>query len=180
MRQLKASGAPALDVKKAVAELKTRKKILEERELALVPQANTFDRAKLEDLLTRRFFYDQSFAIYGGITGLYDFGPRGCALKNNILKAWRVFFVEKEKMQEVECSILTPEPVLKASGHVDRFVDLMVKDQKTGECFRLDHLLKQFLEKLAQSSKEQSVKDKCTDSITKVSDFVRISFGADN
>lgn len=66
VRSLKADGAPELDVKKAVAELKTRKKILEDKELALAPA--TFDRALMEDLLKRRFFYDQSFAIYGGIT----------------------------------------------------------------------------------------------------------------
>jgi glycyl-tRNA synthetase len=29
----------------------------------------------------------------------------------------------------------------RASGHVDRFVDFMVKDVKTGECFRADHLI---------------------------------------
>jgi len=52
-----------------VAELKTRKKVLEDKELELTPQASSFDRAKMEDLLKRRFFYDQSFAIYGGITG---------------------------------------------------------------------------------------------------------------
>jgi len=51
-------------------------------------------------------------------------------------------------MLEVDCSILTPEPVLKASGHVDRFADLMVKDEKSGECFRLDHLIKATLEKI--------------------------------
>ncbi|WRX18445.1 Aminoacyl-tRNA synthetase [Theobroma cacao] len=34
--------------------------------------------------------------------------------------------------------------VLKASGHVDKFTDLMVKDEKTGTCFRADHLLKDF------------------------------------
>lgn len=45
-------------------------------------------------------------------------------------------------MLEVECPSVTPEPVLKASGHVDRFNDLMVKDVKTNECFRADHLLK--------------------------------------
>ena len=43
---------------------------------------------------------------------------------------------------EVECPSVTPEVVLKASGHVDRFNDLMVKDVKTLECFRADHLLK--------------------------------------
>ena len=35
VRQLKADKAPELDVKKAVAELKTRKKTLEDKELAL-------------------------------------------------------------------------------------------------------------------------------------------------
>lgn len=113
VRKLKADGAPELDVKKAVAELKTRKKVLETRELDLTPQLETFDRAKMEDLLKRRFFYDQSFAIYGGITGQYDYGPMGCALKSNILGLWRQFFVLEEQMLEVDCSILTPEPILK-------------------------------------------------------------------
>ena len=66
MRNLKANGAPELDVKKAVAELKIRKKTLEDKELLLAPSVATFDRAKMEDLLRRRFFFDQSFAIYGG------------------------------------------------------------------------------------------------------------------
>lgn len=48
-----------------------------------------------------------------GITGQYDFGPMGCAIKANILSAWRKFFVLEEQMLEVDCSILTPEPVLK-------------------------------------------------------------------
>ena len=69
VRTLKADKAPELDIKKAVAELKARKKILEDKELALTPA--TFDRALMEDLLKRRFFYDQSFAIYGGIP--FDF-----------------------------------------------------------------------------------------------------------
>lgn len=110
---MKTDGATEIDVKKAVAELKVRKKTLEDKELSLTPQLTTFDRAKMEDLLKRRFFYDQSFAIYGGITGQYDFGPMGCALKANMLNAWRQFFVLEEQMLEVDCSILTPEPVLK-------------------------------------------------------------------
>lgn len=73
VRKLKTEGAPELDVKRAVAELKARKKVLDEKELDLAPQDSSFDRAKLEDLLKRRFFYDQSFAIYGGITGKHPF-----------------------------------------------------------------------------------------------------------
>lgn len=134
-----------------------------------MPQVASFDRAKMEDLLKRRFFYDQSFAIYGGIAGQYDFGPMGTALKSNILQAWRQFFVLEEQMLEVDCSILTPEPVLKASGHVDRFADLMVKDLKTGECFRLDHLIKAHLEKIAsEKNASQELKDECTDITVKL------------
>lgn len=148
VRKLKEEKAPEIDVKKAVAELKTRKKVLEDKELSLTPAEELFDRAKMEDLIKRRFFYDQSFAIYGGITGQFDFGPMGCALKSNMIQLWRKYFILQEQMLEVDCSILTPEPVLKASGHVERFADLMTKDVKSGECFRLDHLIKAHLEKI--------------------------------
>jgi glycyl-tRNA synthetase len=169
VRKLKAEGAPVLDVKKAVTELNARKKLLEDKELSLASHVTTFDRAKMEDLLKRRFFYDQSFAIYGGITGQFDFGPMGCAFKANLLQAWRQFFILEEQMLEVDCSILTPEPVLKASGHVDRFADLMVKDVGTGECFRLDHLIKAHLEKIALDKRTtDDVKADCQDIVIKL------------
>ncbi|XP_076754339.1 glycine--tRNA ligase [Xylocopa sonorina] len=168
VRKLKSDGAPDLDVKRAVAELKLRKKLLEDKELSL-SETTTFDRARMEDLLKRRFFFDQSFAIYGGITGQFDFGPMGCALKTNLLNAWRNFFVLEEQMLEVDCSILTPEPVLKASGHVERFADLMVKDVKTGECFRLDHLIKSHLEKVIGDKKtDENTRAVCRDIIIKL------------
>ncbi|PIC39374.1 hypothetical protein B9Z55_011083 [Caenorhabditis nigoni] len=153
IRDLKAKQAPKIDIDKAVVELKARKKLLEETEIALAPKEASFDRLKLEDLLKRRFFYDQSFAIYGGVTGLYDFGPMGCALKANMLQQWRKHFILEEGMLEVDCTSLTPEPVLKASGHVDRFADWMVKDTKNGECFRADHLIKNSIEKLMNDKK---------------------------
>lgn len=127
-----------------------------------MPKEESIDRLKMEDLLKRRFFYDQSFSIYGGVNGLYDYGPMGCAIKANMLAEWRRHFILEEQMLEVDCSMLTPEIVLKfdisnqfetirksfvlpfscrASGHVDRFADFMVKDVKTGECFRADHLI---------------------------------------
>lgn len=64
---MKAAGAPELDIKKAVANLKHKKKLLDDKEVELMPAIAYFDRAKLEDLLKRRFFYDQSFSIYGGL-----------------------------------------------------------------------------------------------------------------
>ncbi|KAI9098701.1 hypothetical protein DFS34DRAFT_86393 [Phlyctochytrium arcticum] len=104
-----------------------------------------FDRTGLDGLLIKRFFYSPSFEIYGGIAGLYDYGPPGCALQNNILSLWRQHFVLEEDMLELECTNLTPESVLKTSGHVERFADYMVKDLKTGDIFRADHLVKQVL-----------------------------------
>ena len=61
---------------------------------------------KMEDTLKRRFFYDQSFAIYGGVSGQYDFGPMGCAMKQNLLQAWRSHFVLEEQMLEVELALM--------------------------------------------------------------------------
>jgi glycyl-tRNA synthetase len=66
-------------------------------------------------------------------------------LQNNIISTWRKHFVLEEDMLEIECTNLTPEAVLKTSGHVDRFADYMVKDKVTGDIFRADHLVKQVL-----------------------------------
>ena len=56
-------------------------------------------------------------------------------------------------MLQIECTTLTPHAVLKASGHVDKFEDLMVKDPKTGECFRADKLLEDFIANLMKKDK---------------------------
>ena len=53
----------------------------------------------------------------------------------------------------MECPAVTPEAVLKASGHVDRFTDFMVTDALTGDCHRADHLLKAALEALLDDPK---------------------------
>lgn len=104
-------------------------------------------RARLEELVKKRFFFTPSFSIYGGVAGLYDYGPPGCALQANILAQWRSHFVLEEQMLEVDSAIMTLHDVLKTSGHVDRFTDYMVRDAKTGDFFRADHLLEAALEK---------------------------------
>ncbi|CAF3947286.1 unnamed protein product, partial [Rotaria magnacalcarata] len=88
-------------------------------------EEKTIDRAEVENLLKRRFFYDQSFSIYGGVNGLYDYGPVGCAIKSNILNQWRRHFILEEQMLEIDCSILTPEIVLNefTVAEIEHFVD---------------------------------------------------------
>lgn len=151
VRKLKENNAPKVDIDAAVRLLKDKKKTLELKESSLVPKESFVDRTRLEDVLKQRFFFDLSFSIYGGVAGLYDYGPPGTALKKNILRLWESHFILEEELLEIEASQLTPDTVLKASGHVDRFADLMVKDLKNGTCYRLDHLIKNHLEKVASS-----------------------------
>ncbi|MCJ1478675.1 Glycine--tRNA ligase 1, mitochondrial [Lambiella insularis] len=112
------------------------------------------DRASLDSLLRRRLFYTPSFEIYGGVSGLYDYGPPGCSLQANIIDIWRKHFVLEEDMLELDCTALTPHEVLKTSGHVDKFADWMCKDPKTGEIFRADHLVEEVLESRLIGDKE--------------------------
>ncbi|ETO35138.1 hypothetical protein RFI_01936 [Reticulomyxa filosa] len=72
----------------------------------------------------------------------------GAAIKANIVQEWRNHFIVEEDMLEVESTMLTPQPVLEASGHVAKFADFMVKDEVNGNCFRADKLLEQHIEKL--------------------------------
>ncbi|KFD57737.1 hypothetical protein M514_01407 [Trichuris suis] len=153
VENLKKRGSTKDELVHAVMSLKLKKKALKNKEEELLRELEPFDRFKMEDLLKRRFFYDQSFSIYGGIAGLYDYGPVGCAMKANIIQLWRRHFILEDSMLEVDCSMLTPEAVLRASGHVERFCDYMVKDKKTDECFRADHLIKAHLEKKLQDGK---------------------------
>ncbi|KAI1336643.1 glycyl-tRNA synthetase [Xylariaceae sp. FL0016] len=112
------------------------------------------DRATLDALLRRRMFYTPSFEIYGGVSGLYDYGPPGCALQQGVLDVWRKHFVLEEDMLEVDCSVLTPHEVLKTSGHVDKFADAMCKDPKNGEILRADHFIEEILESRLKGDKE--------------------------
>ncbi|KAG8987414.1 Glycine--tRNA ligase 1, mitochondrial, partial [Tulasnella sp. 427] len=116
--------------------------------------AHPFTRGALEDLLSRRFFYAPAFEIYGGVAGLYDYGPPGSALHANILQEWRKHFIIEESMLELDTTIMTPSPVFETSGHVARFADWMVKDTKTGDVLRADHLVEGVLEARLKGDKE--------------------------
>jgi glycyl-tRNA synthetase len=115
-------------------------------DLTVRKDAHAFDKSRLEQLLNRRFFYAPAFEIYGGVAGLYDYGPPGSSLQANIIAEWRRHFIVEENMLEVDTTCMTPAPVFETSGHVARFADWMVKDLKTGEVLRADHLVKNVLQ----------------------------------
>ncbi|KAH8195759.1 hypothetical protein TruAng_010087 [Truncatella angustata] len=112
------------------------------------------DRPTLDSMLRRRLFYTPAFEIYGGVAGLYDYGPPGCSLQANLIDQWRKHFILEEDMLEVDCTVLTPHEVLKTSGHVDKFADWMCKDPKNGEILRADHFVEEVLETRLKGDKE--------------------------
>jgi len=84
----------------------------------------------MEDLVAlckRRGFVFQSNEIYGGLQGLYDYGPLGVELKNNLKQAWWTAMIyNRDDVEGLDASILTHPEVLKYSGHEDTFSDPLV------------------------------------------------------
>jgi glycyl-tRNA synthetase len=98
-----------------------------------VPREELMDR--IVALCKRRGFIFPSSEIYGGLSGFYDYGPYGVALKRNIRELWWRHMVElRDDVVGLESSLIMNSEVWRASGHVDNFVDPLV--QCLGECKR--------------------------------------------
>ncbi len=96
---------------------------------------------ELVALCKRRGFIFQSNEIYGGLQGLYDYGPLGVELKNNIKQTWWASMVyDRDDIEGLDASILTHQEVLKYSGHENTFTDPMVDCKSCGERFRADQV----------------------------------------
>ena len=92
-------------------------------------------------LCKRRGFIFQSSEIYGGTQGLYDYGPLGVELKNNIKNSWwKSIVYERDDVEGLDASILTKPVVLRHSGHEETFTDPLVDCKKCKARFRDDHL----------------------------------------
>ncbi len=94
------------------------------------------------ELAKRRGFVWNSFELYGGTAGFYDYGPLGAMLKRRIENIWRDIFVINEGYYEIESPTIGIEDVFIASGHVGGFSDPLTECQKCHEAFRADHLVK--------------------------------------
>ena len=99
---------------------------------------------KLDDIVSlckRRGFIFQSSEIYGGLASCYDYGPLGSELKRNVRNAWWKAVVQmRDDVVGLDCSILMHPMVWKASGHADKFADLVTVCKKCNTRTRVDHL----------------------------------------
>ena len=96
---------------------------------------------KIVSLAKRRGFFFQSSEIYGGIQGIWDYGPLGVALRNNVKRAWWRSNVElRDDVVGIDAGIIMNPRVWVASGHVQNFTDPLVECKKCHQRFRADQV----------------------------------------
>jgi glycyl-tRNA synthetase len=99
---------------------------------------------KLVSLCKRRGFVYQNSEIYGGVAGVYDFGPLGAEMRRNLKNLWWTYMVQtRENVVGIEGAILTHPRVWEASGHVENFSDPLVDCKSCRKRFRADHLIEE-------------------------------------
>ncbi len=107
------------------------------------------------ELAKRRGFLWNSFELYGGTAGFFDYGPLGAMLKRRVENIWRDIFVINEGYYEIEAPTIGIEDIFIASGHVGGFSDPLTECQKCHEDFRADHLVKDIIENPDTLSSEE-------------------------
>lgn len=113
---------------------------------------------KVFELAKRRGFLWNSFELYGGSRGFYDYGPLGSTLKRRIEQTWREFYVIQEGFMEIECPTIGLEEVFIASGHVGGFSDPLCECMNCKEAFRADHLVENVMDAPGTLSAEDLTK----------------------
>ncbi|HKV41491.1 MAG TPA: glycine--tRNA ligase [Blastocatellia bacterium] len=99
------------------------------------------DIETITSLAKRRGFAFQSSDVYGGLGSVWDYGPLGVELENNIKRAWwRSVVYERDDVVGLDAGILMNRLVWKYSGHEDTFADPLVDCRKCKARLRADKL----------------------------------------
>jgi glycyl-tRNA synthetase len=94
---------------------------------------------KVVSLCKRRGFVFQGSEIYGGLAGVFDFGPRGVELLNNIKKSWwKANVYDKENYYGLDAGMFKHPRVWEASGHVGGFSDPLAECRECNTRIRVD------------------------------------------
>jgi len=99
-------------------------------------------KEEIANLALRRSLFFPSAGIYSGSpSGFFDFGPDGETIRRKIIGLWRKQLVEREGFVEIFGSQILPEPVFKASGHLENFNDPILQCRKCNSLHRADKLI---------------------------------------
>src|SRR6185503_19166769 len=101
-------------------------------------------------------FIFPSSEIYDGLSAVYDYGPNGVELKNNLREYWWKSMVQlNENIVGIDAAIFMHPTVWKASGHVDAFSDPLIDNKDSKKRYRADVLIEDAVAKIeAKISKE--------------------------
>jgi glycyl-tRNA synthetase len=96
-------------------------------------------------------FIFQSSEIYDGLSAVYDYGPYGVELKNNIKEYWWKAMVQMhENIVGIDAAIFMHPKTWKASGHVDAFNDPLIDNKDSNKRYRADVLIEEYVEKIEE------------------------------
>ena len=103
-------------------------------------------------------FIYQSSEIYDGLSAVYDYGPYGILLKNNIKEYWWKSMVQMhENIVGLDSAIFMDPKTWKASGHVDAFNDPMIDNKDSKKRYRADHLIEDYIQNKIQKKIDKDV-----------------------
>lgn len=106
------------------------------------------------------FIYPSS-EIYDGLSAVYDYGPYGSELKNNIKSYWWKSMVQMhENIVGIDAAIFMHPKTWKASGHVDAFNDPLVDNKDSKKRYRADQLIEGYAEKIEEKINKDVAKAK--------------------
>lgn len=106
----------------------------------------------------RRGFVYPNSDIYGGLANAWDYGPYGSWLRKNISDAWiKTFIQERSDMAMMDTTILAHPTTWVASGHVGSFSDALIDDKKTGQRFRADKIIEEYIESIRDGRSDDEV-----------------------
>ncbi len=103
-------------------------------------------------------FIFQSSELYDGLGAVYDYGPNGVELKNNIRNYWWKSMVNmNDNIVGLDAAIFMHPTTWKASGHVDAFNDPLIDNKDSKKRYRADVLIEEHVAKI-DSKIEKEVK----------------------
>ncbi|MFH1649577.1 MAG: glycine--tRNA ligase [Candidatus Woesearchaeota archaeon] len=101
-----------------------------------------------------------SSELYGGLAGLYDYGPYGVEVKRNIMQTWwKLHVQDREDVVGMDGSIISHGKIWEASGHLAGFSDVLIECSKCKNRLRGDAFIEESLKISADGMSAKQIMD---------------------
>jgi len=111
---------------------------------------------KIVSLCKQRGFIFQSSEIYGGLSATYDYGPLGVELKRNVKdRWWEAMVYQHDDIVGLDAAIFMHPKTWEASGHTEAFNDPLIDDKASGNRYRADELIEDYIRGLRMDGEQE-------------------------